>query len=285
MLTRNETELLTASFEGDLNKVNICLLNGANVNVQGGGRGLAIHDGSGFGDVLALWGASPLMWAAFKGHDSIIRRLLQAGAQVNYQIRRNGLTALMMATLMGNQITTQLLIQAGAQVNVQTSNGVSPLMLAAWRGHLEIVKQLFTAGADINMVDNKNRTALSYVGYSLSRSSNSFKIKEFLKTELLANDPANSEIIKNHPDREEIRSALFELDEIGSLNDKARTLTNLYPELAKSINTTCKENTFFKQRKIDNIFDFFSNAKKRKLMLLLPVSADDQSTRFESRQT
>ena len=106
-------------------------------------------------------GNTPLLLAVNKGDTTEVRRLIQAGADVN-TANNAGVTPLMNAGGMGNKEAVELLIQKGANVNHRTSGNYTPLMQAALVGQLEIVKILLDAGADPTVKDNGGRTALAY---------------------------------------------------------------------------------------------------------------------------
>ena len=106
-------------------------------------------------------GNTPLIIAVNKGETAEVRRLIEAGADVN-AANNAGVTPLMNAGGMGNKEAVELLIQKGANVNHRTSGNYTPLMQAALVGQLEIVKILLDAGADPNVKDTGGRTALTY---------------------------------------------------------------------------------------------------------------------------
>jgi ankyrin repeat protein len=121
---------------------------------------------------------------------SIVRTLLNAGADVNIPLKRDerhdlvnlgelGNTPLMVAVTSGNlqdnkslQIV-RLLLEKNANVNQANDNGIVPLMqisrinvwtldMASPTLRVTIAKMLLEAGADPSAVDNKGKTALQY---------------------------------------------------------------------------------------------------------------------------
>jgi len=106
-------------------------------------------------------GNSALLRAVNTGDTFEVRRLVEAGANVNAE-NNSGVTPLMNAAGMGNKEAVELLIQKGADVNHRTSGNYTPLMQAALVGQMEMVKILLDAGADASVKDAGGRTAAGY---------------------------------------------------------------------------------------------------------------------------
>jgi uncharacterized protein len=106
-------------------------------------------------------GNTPLLAAVNRSDTIEVRRLVEAGADVN-AATASGVTPLMNAAGMGNKEAVELLIQKGANVNHKTSGNYTPLMQAALLGQTEIVKILLDAGADPAVTDTGGRTAVTY---------------------------------------------------------------------------------------------------------------------------
>ena len=79
--------------------------------------------------------------------NNIALDLSRSGAEVN--IKPDSWSALMMAAARGYTEIVKELIKAGADVDFEWNNGVTSLMLAATNGHIEVVKELIKAGADV----------------------------------------------------------------------------------------------------------------------------------------
>ena len=75
-------------------------------------------------------GWTPLMVAAYFGHDGLVILLLGHGARLEDVHSRVGGTALI-AAVQGNRVSTsELLLQSGADPNHVKSNGFTPLLIA-----------------------------------------------------------------------------------------------------------------------------------------------------------
>ena len=77
-------------------------------------------------------GWTPLMTASYRGHTSIVKALLAAGADVN-AANNDGETALILACEDGHLEAARALVAAGANVNAADQGGRTPLNCA--RGH------------------------------------------------------------------------------------------------------------------------------------------------------
>ncbi|KAL7795561.1 ankyrin repeat-containing domain protein [Trichoderma afarasin] len=116
-------------------------------------------------------GQTPLLWAAMKGHEAIVRLLLGAGAQVN-SVGRYRLTSLSWAARNGHETVAKLLLDAGAQVDWKDGwtpmlyiremrwffydfcepegNGQTPLIWSAMNGHEAVTRLLLDAKAQVD---------------------------------------------------------------------------------------------------------------------------------------
>eukprot|EP00740_Mantoniella_antarctica_P021007 CAMPEP_0198679328 /NCGR_PEP_ID=MMETSP1468-20131203/2517_1 /TAXON_ID=1461545 /ORGANISM="Mantoniella sp, Strain CCMP1436" /LENGTH=69 /DNA_ID=CAMNT_0044417869 /DNA_START=14 /DNA_END=220 /DNA_ORIENTATION=+ len=65
----------------------------------------------------------------------------------------NGVTPLQMATQNGHLTVVKVLLEAGADANKALNDGFTPLQVAAQCGHPAVVKVLLEAGADANKAD------------------------------------------------------------------------------------------------------------------------------------
>ena len=94
-----------------------------------------------------------LFWeAAASGDFQKVVAALNQGADVNVR-NAEARTALMRTAKRGHEKIVRYLIDHGADVNAKDNNGKTALMGAAKKGHFEIVKMLVDAGADVNVQD------------------------------------------------------------------------------------------------------------------------------------
>jgi ankyrin repeat protein len=108
-------------------------------------------------------GMTALHWAARAGEAQATAMLLHAGANIRATTRLGGYTPLLLASQMGHAVAIQLLLQAGADAKSATSNGATALMLASASGAVDAVKALLTAGADVNAKEpSRQETALMF---------------------------------------------------------------------------------------------------------------------------
>jgi ankyrin repeat protein len=95
--------------------------------------------------LLLRKGASPAVtdnkgWTALmlSRSPALSTLLIREGADVDYRVTGNGITALMVAAQEGNIDLVRILIQAGAEKGLADHNGLSALDYALQRGHKEI---------------------------------------------------------------------------------------------------------------------------------------------------
>jgi ankyrin repeat protein len=95
-----------------------------------------------------------LLWAAEKGHEAVVKLLLEAKADVNSK-DENSRTLLFLAAEGGHEAVVKLLVEKGADINTKDKDGLTPLSWAAGNGHEAIVQLLIDTGkADIESKDS-----------------------------------------------------------------------------------------------------------------------------------
>ena len=109
-------------------------------------------------------GCAPLMFAAWKGHDTAVARLLVLGADVRLKDSTYGYTATHWVCMGGDQSAMLiLLLDAGAPVNPHDDEGSTPLVLATLKTLRCCIMTLIDRGGDaldLNAKDTGGCTAL-----------------------------------------------------------------------------------------------------------------------------
>jgi ankyrin repeat protein len=103
-------------------------------------------------------GETALSIAAFLGRANYARRLVDAGAEINFF----GWPPLVYAAYNGHAEIVDYLIGRGADVNGKVENGSSALFFASRFGHIETVKVLLKHRADLSIVNDKDETAVDW---------------------------------------------------------------------------------------------------------------------------
>lgn len=142
------TPLITATRVGNELAVEALLQNGASPHVR---------------EADSQW--TPLHCAAMYGDVDIVRRLIDAGANVD-SASALGETALHVATASANVAVVDTLLRAGADANASSDKGYRPLhrlldnfgLCDSHGTNLSVLRLLIAAGADVNAVDAFGRT-------------------------------------------------------------------------------------------------------------------------------
>ncbi|GEM_PF-5737488 len=111
------------------------------------------------------FGRTALSVAAERGHATVVRMLLERGADPDAR-RHDGETALSLAVTAGHATVVEVLLAAAADVNPRASDGDTPLIEAAYAGHVAILCMLLDHGADMTCRSGiDGSTALIWASY------------------------------------------------------------------------------------------------------------------------
>jgi hypothetical protein len=136
--------LRQAVLTGNVNNVEVFLHRGANANLR------------------LLYNSPLLVISAGDMPAQIVRLLLDAGADINAASPLTGTTALAHASMKGHQDVVRLLLEQGAVVDAPTNSGATPLIFAASEGHIDCVRLLLAFHANVNAATKRGMTALMY---------------------------------------------------------------------------------------------------------------------------
>lgn len=109
-------------------------------------------------DFKAPQASHELRLAAFRGHLSVVRWLVERGVDPNLTMQ--GMSALSIAAREGDAATAKALLAAGAQVDKPTKSGSTPLMAAAQYGNLDYARALLEGGANPRAATEDGLTSL-----------------------------------------------------------------------------------------------------------------------------
>jgi len=106
-------------------------------------------------------GYTPLWLAAKKGHEEVVKLLLECGANINAQ-DKYGRSLLHFVVEEGQKKVVQLLLEYRPNVNTQDKNGKTALHFAVERRQKEFVHLLLECGANVDAQDKDGKTALHF---------------------------------------------------------------------------------------------------------------------------
>ena len=153
--TRRNSQLLEASYNGQVDLVRALLEEGADINKTTNGR-------------------TPLVEASDNDHLEVVRILLERGADIN-KTDAAGNTPLYVASEAGNEEVVKILLENGAETNKANNLKQTPLMIAVGYGNLEIVEALLEYGANLNGVVNDDGVVTDGPPWIRSEMANLFK--------------------------------------------------------------------------------------------------------------
>ena len=110
-------------------------------------------------DTLAL----PIHYAASAGNIHILRKLLEAGLEIDATLVPDGWTALFHAAKAGHEEVLRILINDyGADVNRRANKGTVAIHTAAYHNHGKCIEVFLDAGVDVNVRGRAGRTSLHW---------------------------------------------------------------------------------------------------------------------------
>ena len=157
--------LIQAAMQGDLAGVRELLAEGMDINFAN------------------PRGVTAIMVACQWNRPTVVKFLLENGADVNARETQSGLNPLMYACLSGNPRLVSLILDGNPVVDSPDATGRSALMVAATLGNAEAVKLLVRSGADIHFTDYAGATALDW-----ARENGHQSVVEFFLTRFAATD-------------------------------------------------------------------------------------------------
>ncbi|KAJ1995130.1 ATP-dependent RNA helicase [Coemansia sp. RSA 1358] len=116
----------------------------------------ALLDADSLGEALNNEDATPLHYAAYRGHKDALSMLLQKSAHAIDMCDSSGKTPLMLAAFRGRTQVVSALLASSAQVNIQDKDGWTALMYAAFTGRIAICRELLEYGAGHNITNYKS---------------------------------------------------------------------------------------------------------------------------------
>lgn len=167
------TALHRASEKGFVKIARSLLDHGANINA------LTATDG----------GFTPLMYSLQSGSvskaEKMVDLFVERGADLNIKLQDRKITALLFAVSQGFESVVKKFIAAGADVNAADFKQMSPILLAAKKGNQPIFKALVEAGANPNAktITGETLVTMSVVGKDKAI------LKEVLGLDLNLNEP------------------------------------------------------------------------------------------------
>ncbi|KAJ5936883.1 hypothetical protein N7466_003333 [Penicillium verhagenii] len=106
-----------------------------------------------------LDGQTPLSWAAMRGHEAVVRLLLEKGASLESK-DRNDQTSLLCAASRGDEAVVRLLLEKGAELESIDNYNRTPLSHAVSYGHEAVARLLLEKGASLESKDRNDQTPL-----------------------------------------------------------------------------------------------------------------------------
>lgn len=160
---QDKIELINAIYNEDVNYINDLLPKIKNVDFIIGASQMGIDDDS--DNSASRWELTPLENACFVGNNSIIKLLVDKGANINYV--DSGLNTPINWLIYSKNDSNKsknikLLIDKGAKINIKDSDGNTPLILATMNNDVSTVKILLKKGANKSLMNYQKKMAIDY---------------------------------------------------------------------------------------------------------------------------
>ncbi|MEK6794652.1 MAG: ankyrin repeat domain-containing protein [Spirochaetota bacterium] len=134
--------LIEAAAKGDIVAIDAALAQNADINTRDN------------------QGKTPLMLAAYNGHEKAVKHLLDKKADKDL-LDPKGWSALACGVSQQKWDAVMILLERGVSVNTKDADkGNTPLMWAAYHGNIKVTKNIVGMKANVNEVDNAGWTAL-----------------------------------------------------------------------------------------------------------------------------
>ncbi|KAF4981042.1 hypothetical protein FZEAL_3094 [Fusarium zealandicum] len=274
--------LQTAAEQGHMEIVDLLLKSGADVNActthedmtQGTALQAAIEAGKNeIVDVLLEHGADPdlgggdltcpIIAAASKSEGDIVRRLVEAKADVNVVGGPYNSTPITYAATSLPQSSIRLILDAGADINFADEDGDTALILAASSGgdDYESVQFLLESGADVLIRNKANQNALE-VAVKMEESecvkvlvSHVSVIMEALRVAMASGDAAVTAVVRGLESRKNDLESDKQDDSVdGDVQDQSKSFPSEYEteKMVVEVSQQSSDQTEFEPQGVPN---------------------------------
>ncbi|XP_048242601.1 uncharacterized protein LOC124148037 [Haliotis rufescens] len=169
---RERTPIMVAAFKGHKRVLEFLESKGADLSLVDTDGNSLLHLASAGGNMTivkhllsdsninqrGMNGLTPIMFAAFNGHNSVFDFLESAGADLSL-VDTDGDSLLHLACRGGN-ITIVKHLLSDSNINQRGMNGLTPIIIAAFKGHNSVFDFLESKGADLSLVDTTGNSLL-----------------------------------------------------------------------------------------------------------------------------
>jgi uncharacterized protein len=132
--------LMRAAREGNMKLVDFLIRNGASLDTE------------------SLTGDTAIKLAVRNDHLAIVQRLVEAGAAYDYP----GWSPIAYAAFEGHDDIVRYLLAKGASPDSRLPNKATPMHLAARNGHIEVIRTLLAAKADPNAQTDRGESIIKW---------------------------------------------------------------------------------------------------------------------------